>query len=343
MVYWVSPLKMGLSRGKVRQQIDEAYEKDQWKSISYRSGKETKAKKDPPLKAFESTWTLTEKSKPELEPGQKRRPKGSIKTTEIEVRCVFYRHELQAERERQNRVERQEQLELALLEFSTKLNKRQYQELTYCENKLTKLLKSHSGVKQFVQYNLSQANNGGITFTWSWQESALVEELKHDGTFALLTNYTPKQVNANQLVTKYRSRDEVEVDFKQMRGLLDLERVLYQRPERIDSYVFLKVIALFVLTFMRAYAQQEGVKATEKEIQESMGNMLLVENNIMPLEMKTYGVARDSKLTKLFREIFSLPEPQTLIKVLNEAEIARVDEYVRKWHKAWIQEQQAPQ
>jgi len=188
-------------------------------------------------------------------------------------------------------------------------------------------LKSHSGVKQFVQYNLSQANNGGITFTWSWQESALVEELKHDGTFALLTNYTPKQVNANQLVTKYRSRDEVEVDFKQMRGLLDLERVLYQRPERIDSYVFLKVIALFVLTFMRAYAQQEGVKATEKEIQE---NMLLVENNIMPLEMKTYGVARDSKLTKLFREIFSLPEPQTLIKVLNEAEIARVDEYVRK-------------
>ena len=343
MVYWVSPLKMGLSKKKVRQLIDEAYQKEQWKPISYRSTKEKKANTVPPLSAFESTWTLTEKSKPELEPGQKRRPKGSIKTTEIEVRCVFYRHEVQAERERQNRVEKQEQLELALLGFSTKLNKRQYQELAYCQNKLAELLKSYSGVKQFVQYNLSQADNGSITFAWSWQESALAEELKHDGTFALLTNYTPKQVNANQLVTKYRSRDEVEVDFKQMRGLLDLERVLYQRPERIDSYVFLKVIALFVLTFMRAYAKQEGVKATEKEIQESMGNMLLVENNIMPLEMKTYGVARDSELIQLFRKIFSLPEPQTLIRVLNEAEIARVDEYVRKWHEEWIQKQKAPQ
>lgn len=343
IVYWISPLKMGLSKKKVRQLIAEAYEKDQWKSISYRSGKEEKAKMDPPLKAFESTWILTETSKPELEPGQKRRPKGSIKTTEIEVRCVFYRHELQAERERQSREEKQEQLELVLLDFSTKLNKRQYQELAYCQNKLAELLKSYSCIKQFVQYNFSQKDNGSITFTWSWQESALAEELKHDGTFALLTNYTSRQVNANQLVAKYRSRDEVEVDFKQMRGLLDLERVLYRRPERIESYVFLKVIALFVLTFMRAHAKQEGVKATEKDIQESMGNLLLVENKIMPLEMKTYGVAGDSKLTQLFRKIFALPEPQTLIKVLNEAEIARVDEYVRKWHEAWIQEQKPPQ
>lgn len=343
MVYWVSPLKMGLSKKKVRQLIDEAYQKEQWKPISYRSTKEKKANIVPPLSAFESTWVLIETSKPELKPGQKRRSKGSIKTTEIELRCVFYRHELQAEQETQNRAQKQEQLELALQGFSVKLNKHQYRELAYCQKKLAELLKGYSSVKQFVQCNLSQADNGSISLTWCWQEAALKKEAKYDGIFALLTNYTPKQVNANQLVTKYRSRDEVEVDFKQMRGLLDLERVLYQRPERIDSYVFLKVIALFILTFMRAYAQKESVKVTEKDIQESMGNMLLVESNIMPLEMKTYGVARDSKLTQLFRKIFSLPEPQTLIKVLNEAEIARVDKYIRKWHETWIQEQKASQ
>jgi hypothetical protein len=52
-----------------------------------------------------------------------------------------------------------------------------------------------------------------------------------------------------------------------MRGLLDLERVLYQRPERIDCYIFLKVMAFFVLAFLRSYAAEEGIKATEKEIQ----------------------------------------------------------------------------
>jgi transposase len=343
MVYWVSPLKMGLSKSKVRQLIEEAYEKKLWKSISYRSSKEIKTNTVPPLSAFESTWTLTETIKPELEPGQTRRPKGSIKTTEIEVRSVFYRHEIQAERDRKNREEKQEQLNLALLDFSAKLNKRQYRELVCCQNKLTELLRSYPDVKQFLQYDLSQTDNGSIALTWFWQESALAEELKYDGTFALLTNYTPKQVNANQLVAKYRSRDEVEVDFKQMRGLLDLERVLYTRPERIDSYVFLKVIALFVLTFMRAYAKQNGVKATEQDIQESMGNILLTDTKIMPVEMKVYRVGRDSKLTQLFRELFSLPEPHMLIRVLNEAEIARVDEYVLKWYEAWLQEQKAPQ
>ncbi len=343
IVHWVSPLKMGLSKKTVRQLVDEADQKEQWKPISYRSTKEKKANIVPPLSAFESTWVLIEKSKPELKPGQKRRPKGSIKTTEIEVRCVFYRHELQAEQEKQNRAQKREQLELALQGFSAKLNKYQYRELDYCQKKLAELLKGYSSVKPFVECDLTQAANGSISFAWSWQDAALEAETKYDGIFALLTNYTPKQVNANQLVAKYRSRDEVEVDFKQLRGLLDLERVLYQRPERIDGYIFLKVIALFVLTFMRAYAQKEGVKATEKDIQESMGDMLLVENKILPLGMKTYSVARYSKLAQLFRKIFSLPEPQTLIRVLNEAEVARTDEFVRNWHQAWIQEQKSPQ
>jgi len=198
-------------------------------------------------------------------------------------------------------------------------------------------------VQQFVNCQLSRSEQGLLTLNWSWNEQALAQELKYDGTFALLTNYSKKQVRANKLITKYRQRDEVEVDFKQLRGLLNLERILFQKPERIDCYVFLKVMALFVLTFMRAYAKQEGVKATEKNIQEGMGDMLLVENTILPLEMKTYGVARDTELNRLFRQTFTLPEPRKLIMVLNAAETAKTDEYVQKWYEAWLQERQAPQ
>jgi len=343
MVYWVSPLKMGLSTKRVHELIDEAYRENKWDPISYRSTKERKAKIDPPLTAFETTWTLTEKIKPDLEPEQKRRPKGSIKTIEIEVRCVFYRHEIQAEKQTEKRKHDKEQLEKALQEFCAKLNKRRYHELEYCQKKLSELLNTFSSVKKFVQCDLCQADNGSISLTWSWHEAALEEETKYDGIFALLTNYTPKQVNSNQLISKYRSRDEVEVDFKQMRGLLDLERVLYQRPERIDCYIFLKVIAFFVLAFLRSYAAKEGVKATEKEIQESMGDMLLVEGRILPLEMKSYAIARDTKLNQLYRKVFSLPEPQLFIKVLNETEISQVEEYVQKWYETWIQKHQAPQ
>lgn len=338
MVNWVSPLKMGLSEKRVRELIDVAFLDGKWKSISYRSTKERKAKIEPPLTAFETTWILTEKIKPDLEPEQKRRPRGSIQTIEIEVRCVFYRHALSAENEKKRRYIKKEQLEKALQEFCTKLNKRKYQGLEYCQQKLAELLKTFACVKKFVQYSLSQTDKGAVSLTWSWDEAAIEEEAKYDGTFALLTNYTNKQVNPNQLVIKYRGRDEVEVNFKGMKGLLDLERVLFQRPERIDCYVFLKVMAFFVLAFLRSYAEQEGVKATEKQIQESMGDILLVENRIMPLGVKIYAIARDTELNKLFRKIFSLPDPLVLIKVMSLAEEAQIDYYVRKWYETWLKE-----
>jgi len=338
MVYWVSPLKMGLSEKRVRELIDEADRESKWKSIGYRSTKERKAKTEPPLTAFETTWTLTEKVKPDLEPGEKRRPRGSIQTIEIDVRCVFYRHAISAENEKERRRFKVKQLEEALQDFCIKLNKRSYQKLDYCENKLSELLKAFACVKKFVQCSFSQTEKGVISLTWFWDEAAIEEEAKYDGVFALLTNYTNKQVNPNQLVAKYRGRDEVEVDFKGMRGLLDLERVLFQRPERIDCYVFLKVMAFFVLAFLRSYAGMEGVKTTEKQIQESMGDILLVENRILPLGIKTYAIARDTELNMLFRKIFSLPEPRVLIKVMSEAEVAQVDYYVRKWHEVWVKE-----
>ncbi len=340
--YWLSPLKTGLSTERVRQEIDTAYQKEAWIPIKYRSTKEIKANINPPLSAYETSWVLTETIKPELKPGQKRRPKGSITTREIEVRCVFYRHELQAIRDRENREKKQEALTDKLQDFAARLNKGKHTELEYCQKKLEKLLKD-SCVQQFVDCQLSLSEQELLTFSWSWNKQALEQELKYDGIFALLTNHSKKKVRANMLITNYRSRDEVEVDFKQLRGLLDLERVLFQKPERIDCYVFLKVMALFVLTFMRAYAKEAGMKVTERDIQENMGDMLLVENKILPLNLKYFGVARDTELNKLFREIFALPEPIKLIRVLNAEEIAKTDEYVQKWYEAWSQKRHAPQ
>lgn len=334
MVYWVSPLKMGLSEKRVRELIDAAYRNGEWKPVSYRSTKEINAKIEPPLTAFETTWTLREKIKPGLEPGQKRRSKGSVQTVEIDVRCVFYRHKLNAEKEKERRVIEKEKLEKALQDFCIKLNKRKYQEFDYCQKKLSELLKTFTDIRNFTKYNLSQNDKGIISLTWVWDEESMVEEEKYDGVFALLTNYTEEQVNKNQLVSKYRGRDQIEVDFKEMKGILSLERILYQRPERIDTYVFLKVIALFVLVFLRSYAAQEGVKTTEKKIQESMGDMLLVENQVLPLGLKVYGLTRDTDLNRLFRGMFSLPDPLKLIKVLNEAEIARVDDCVCAWYES---------
>ena len=333
MVYWVSPLKMGLSSREVNERIQGAWEQELWKPITYCSTREASGKITPPLTAFETTWILKDIIKPELKPGQKRRPKGSIQTVEIEVRCVFYRHELNANHEKFRRDAEKAKLEEALNEFTLKLNLRKFRELKHCQIKLDERLKAYPNTKKFVQCTLSESEGGIISLTWLWDELALSAEEKYDGIFALLTNYEKAQVNDNQLVKKYRGRDQVEVDFKDMKGILDLEKIIYQRPERIDAYIFLKIIAYFMLTFLRSYAEKAGVKTTEKKIQESMGDMLLVEGEILPLGVKTYAVARDTELNKLLRKTFDLPEPLDLIKILSEGAFQQIDACVIQWYE----------
>jgi len=334
MVYWVSPLKMGHSKKRVRELIDTAYREELWEPISYRSTKEINANVKPPLSAFEATWTLTEKIKPDLEPGQTRRPRGSITTIHTEVRAVFYRHEKKAKKEQEKRETKIQQLDKELQKFHTKLNKWNYRELDYCEKKLVSLLKSFGNLKNFLQYDFSQSD-GIIDLTWSWDEASIEVEKKYDGIFALLTNYPQEKVDSDMLVTKYRSRDQVEVNFKDLRGILQLERILYRLPERIDAYIFLKVIAYFVLAFLRFFAQKEGVKTTEKKIQESMGDLLLVESTILPLGLNSYSIARDTELNQLLRKKFSLPDPEELIQVLSEAENAKAADRVFQWYEEW--------
>ncbi len=51
--------------------------------------------------------------------------------------------------------------------------------------------------------------------------------------------------------------------------------------------------------------------------------------------MKAYGIGRDTDLNKMFRRMFSLPDPVDLIKILIDSEKSRIDEYVINWYKMY--------
>ncbi|MFZ3373147.1 MAG: hypothetical protein WA131_09020 [Desulfitobacteriaceae bacterium] len=54
MVYWVSPLKIGLSSREVREHFQVAWEQELWKPITYRSTREVSGKIETPLTAYET-------------------------------------------------------------------------------------------------------------------------------------------------------------------------------------------------------------------------------------------------------------------------------------------------
>ncbi|GAB6171255.1 hypothetical protein JCM15765_07330 [Paradesulfitobacterium aromaticivorans] len=98
---------------------------------------------------------MTNLEKPELSPGQTRRPKGSILRHEVTVRCAIYRHGHKAEQELQNREKQRVACEAVFEKFSRKLNKGNLQTLPECEQAGVRLLKDFPKIKLFVNLALS--------------------------------------------------------------------------------------------------------------------------------------------------------------------------------------------
>lgn len=333
-VYWCSPLKTGLAKKTFRSLVRRIWDENGFFPIPYRSSKE---KNGPPqLQAYETEWTLKEEIKPPIPEGATRRPRNSIKKIEIPARCVIYRHEAKAMQEEERRQIQRDELEKDLRKLTEKLNKRNLQTLEACEKKLKQLLSVYPLAKPFIQAEVSTNIHGAVVLSWTWNEEAYAEEVMYDGIFALLTNFPVNLMSANALVKGYRERNEVEVDFKDLRGLLELERMFVRLPERIEAYIALKVLGYLVLAFLRWWAQQaKAFKLTEKGIQEALGALGLTENVIEPLGLPIYSLANDNQFAQWVRQVFELPDPIEAIQFLNDESEAMITEALQRWQHQW--------
>ena len=333
---FIAPLKTGVSEKRFRELVDQAWDQEQWKTIHYRSAEETRKNRERSYQAYETEWTLTDIEKPELPPGQTRRPKGSIIYHEVTVRCAVYRHGYKADQELQNRKNQRVACEAALEEFSKKLNKRNLQTLPECEQAGVRLLKEFPKVKPFVNLELSENAHKAVVLSWTWDEDAYTRQKRYDGIFAMLTNHPQEDVSANELLCRYRDRNQVEMNFRDLKGLLDLERIFMQIPERIDAYLFIKVLAYFVLAFLRWYAEEHGYgKMTELKIQDQLSELGISRISIEPLGIDKWSVANDNPLTIFFRSSLGLPDPHETINILNTSTDAV--RQITLWLQDWEQ------
>ena len=337
---FIAPLKTGISEKRFRELVDQAWEKEQWKDINYRNAEEIRKKRERSYQAYEAEWTLTETEKPELPPGQTRRPKGSIIRHEVTVRCTIYRHGYKAEQELKVREQQRMACEAALQEFSRKLNKRNLQNIKECEQAGEHLLKDFAKVKPFVNLAFSENAHKAVLLTWTWDEEAYVRQKRYDGVFAFLTNHPKEEVSANEILCRYRDRNQIEMNFRDLKGLLDLERIFMQIPERIDAYLFIKVLAYFVLAFLRWFAQEHGYgKMTESKIQDQLSELGISRISIEPLGINKWSVANDNPLTIFFRSSLGLPDPHEAINILND--LTDPKRQITLWLQAWEQSQRS--
>jgi transposase len=252
----------------------------------------------------------------------------------MELRCVIYRSENNAKAERSRRDSKIADCEEALIELAGKINKRNLITVDAVQEAAKKIMNHYPDIKTFIHVDVATNEHNAIILSWAWDQEAIIREQRYDGIFALLTNHSKEHVKPANLVRKYRDRNESEINFGDLKGIMDLERVFLQRPERIDAYVFIKILAYFVLAFLRYYAETHGQKGiTEGKIQEAFGKIAIGKCVIEPLDIPRFALANDNKLATWFRHSLGLPDPAPYVELLNKlinAE-ALMDRWVAKW------------
>jgi len=336
---FIAPLKTGVSEKRFRELVDQAWDLEQWTDINYRSAEEMRQKRERSYQAYDAEWTMTDIEKPELVPGQTRRPKGTIIYHVVTVRCAVYRYGYKADKELKIRENQRVACEAALEELSRKLNKRKLKTIPDCEQAGVLLLKEFPKVKSFVNLALSENAHKSVLFSWTWDEDAYLLQKRYDGIFAMLTNHAHEDVSPNELLCRYRDRNHIEMSFRDLKGLLDLERIFVQIPERIDAYLFTKVLAYFVLAFLRWYAEEQGFgKMTESKIQNQLSELGISRISIEPLGIYKWSVTNDNPLTIFLRSSLELPDPHETINMLNS--LNNAEQQIKLWFQKWEQTQQ---
>jgi transposase len=103
-------------------------------------------------------------------------------------------------------------------------------------------------------------------FVWSFDESLLAEDEQYDGYAVLVTTVPPSCSSADALFTRFKQQNYVEHVNARFKGPLAVRPVYLHSPRRVESLVFLMMIALTVYFLLqRLYRQAVPADAPQKE------------------------------------------------------------------------------
>ncbi|ACV61328.1 transposase IS4 family protein [Desulfofarcimen acetoxidans DSM 771] len=327
---FIGPLKDELSKNWVLEQLDNT-EKDDFVSIEYRSKKEIERNLTKHYVAFETEYTF----KVEIDPlskdkkDKKRRKKGERKFVIHTIRAIIYCDLNKKPKEEERRQKRITSTEDALVELNSKLNKRNLITKEACEKAVDNIFKGQPEMRRLFNVEIGLNQHDALVMSWSKDEAIIPELEKTDGIFVLLTNHDKEKVDANELLTRYRSRNDIEISFRFLKGSLDLQQVFLRNPERVDAYCFLKVLAMLVINLAAWLLARNYKKMSTQKLQKELGDLTISEQRLQPIGVRHWNGTNIPNSIDVLVNLFNLPHPLELIEIINSS--INFSYYIEKW------------
>lgn len=313
---FIGPLKEELCRSWLLNTLRVAGEKA-FVPIAYRSKEEARQGQPSHYEAMEANYSFKVELEPR-KPEEPRKKKGERHFAEHTVRAVIYRDNKKKERDAEHRAKNIAKVEAKLQELQGKLNKRNLRTVEACQSRVQEIF--HGLPELRLSYRVTVATNAhdAVTLTWEKDELTLQDAALTDGLFVLLTNHPVEAVDVNELLTRYRGRNDIEMSYRFLKGALNLNQVILRKPERVDAYCYLKVLAMFVLNLANWFLAKEGnKKMTPQKLQEALGNTTIVEQRLEPFGFRHWVGTNVTEPIRILIDLFHLPDPVAIVEAIN--------------------------
>jgi hypothetical protein len=184
------------------------------------------------------------------------------KAQSVPVQVLVVKSHTKLKLDRERRQTYLERLTHRLEQIKGMLNTRRYKRKAYAQAQIDK---AHRGnpAQRFVNVELS-GEDGNLTLHYSLNQELLAQTEAIDGRYLLGTNDT--SLSAYQMLTLFKQQEVVERRFKVIKGPVRIRPLFLHKEERIESLLFVAMLALLVYTILEILCRRAGEQTTARQV-----------------------------------------------------------------------------
>ena len=201
---------------------------------------------------------------------------------------------------------------LARLETIQKhLNVRKYKKKAYAWEQIGKAQRKYASVQNLVDIQLT-GEDGQLALGFSINDEQLAVAKERDGRYMLATN---RSLSEEEMLFHFKRQDRIEKRIRTIKGPIRVRPMFLHKQERIESLVFICMLALLVFSILEMLAKQNGISMTGESILKQFQTSVVI-HTIFKDGSCWKQLAPLTQFQSEFIQILGLPDPGTYLRCI---------------------------